>query len=90
MLIAAAHTVVLAQLQDPSPEPPPGTEHSMALLRYLLWFHLLAAVLAAACWARFARRLGSARARVWLLIAVALAVGISTAAVGAYMGTALE
>ncbi|WP_280310401.1 hypothetical protein [Nocardia abscessus] len=44
ILTAAEHTIVLAQLDNYTPEAPPGTQGLTRLVRWLTWFVLLSGV----------------------------------------------
>jgi hypothetical protein len=45
MWLTAVQEMLRTQLEDPKPEAPPGSGRSVALLRYLVWFHVSALVL---------------------------------------------
>ncbi|RDI63558.1 hypothetical protein [Nocardia pseudobrasiliensis] len=90
MWCTAVQDMVWAQLPDPVPEAPPGSEHSAALLPYLIWIHLLATVFAVVWCVRLAGRTEGGRRRASLLAAGALTLGLATAVIGAVMGAALE
>ncbi|MBF6328031.1 hypothetical protein [Nocardia transvalensis] len=90
MLLTALQDVVLAQLPDPEPEPPPGSEPSVALLPYLLWFHLVATLLTVVWWVRVGRGMRGGRRKAALMAVVALVVGLATALLGAAMAAPLE
>ncbi|MFI5776231.1 hypothetical protein [Nocardia sp. NPDC051570] len=90
MLFTAVQDMVLAQLPDPEPEAPPGSEQSAALLPYLIWIHLVATVIAMVWCVRLARRSGGGRRRASLLAVGALILGLATAVAGALMGAALQ
>ncbi|MEU6191692.1 hypothetical protein [Nocardia sp. NPDC047038] len=44
ILSTAEHTTVLAQLNNFTPDAPPGTERLTTLVRWLMWFVLLSGV----------------------------------------------
>ncbi|MEU2042656.1 hypothetical protein [Nocardia niwae] len=46
ILAAAEHATVLAQMNNPTPEAPPGTERLIRLVRWLTWFVLLSGMCA--------------------------------------------
>jgi hypothetical protein len=44
MILTAAYDVVFAQIGNPTPEAPPGSEKVLQMVRYLDWFVLLSGV----------------------------------------------
>ncbi|WP_406275285.1 hypothetical protein OH799_02840 [Nocardia sp. NBC_00881] len=44
MILTAVHEVLLAQIDNPTPEAPPGSEKILQMVRYLTWFVLLSGV----------------------------------------------
>ncbi|MGV9677810.1 hypothetical protein ACWDSJ_21245 [Nocardia sp. NPDC003482] len=90
MSLSAVQDAVLAQLPDPEPEAPPGSETSTALLRYLVWIHVAGTAVALAWCVSVARRSEGNRRRASIAAAGVLAVGLVTTLVGVMMGTALE
>ncbi|MFQ6396522.1 hypothetical protein ACLMAJ_24005 [Nocardia sp. KC 131] len=44
MILTAAYDIVFAQIDDPSPEAPPGSEKVLKMVSYLTWFVLLSGV----------------------------------------------
>lgn len=45
MIIYALHDMVVAQVVDPTPEPPPMAAEILEMMRYFTWFVLLSGVM---------------------------------------------
>ncbi|GAA5052713.1 hypothetical protein [Nocardia callitridis] len=44
MILMAVHEAFVAQIGNPTPEPPPGSDKILQLVRYLTWFVLLSGI----------------------------------------------
>ncbi|NKY42976.1 hypothetical protein [Nocardia cerradoensis] len=90
MTVNAVHDMFMAQLDNVGPQAPPGAGVTTALLRNLIWLHLLATAIAVGCWIHLANRRGVARATVSRVAVGVVAIGLATAGAGEILGAAMH